>query len=131
MRTFSFVLASLFTLAACASEPKRLPPALDPSSPEAPEAPLADLPTTLASTPAPRPSDPHANHGASQAPSGKDDAGTTVYTCPMDPEVRSTTEGRCPKCGMKLVPEKKPAQQQPSQTPPSGHEQHGGHGAHP
>ena len=28
----------------------------------------------------------------------------TVYTCPMHPEVQSATPGRCPKCGMNLVP---------------------------
>jgi hypothetical protein len=33
------------------------------------------------------------------------DAGDAVYTCPMHPEVRSSTPGRCPKCGMDLVPE--------------------------
>lgn len=27
-----------------------------------------------------------------------------MYTCPMHPEVRQETEGKCPKCGMKLVP---------------------------
>src|SRR3989449_1365446 len=31
-------------------------------------------------------------------------ADPTVYTCPMHPEVRSTSPGTCPKCGMKLVP---------------------------
>src|SRR2546429_667946 len=30
--------------------------------------------------------------------------GSTIYTCPMHPEVRSTSPGTCPKCGMKLVP---------------------------
>ena len=29
----------------------------------------------------------------------------TVYTCPMHPEIRGTEEGKCPKCGMFLVPE--------------------------
>ncbi|ASJ73365.1 Copper-transporting P-type ATPase [Granulosicoccus antarcticus IMCC3135] len=29
----------------------------------------------------------------------------TIYTCSMHPEVRSTEEGSCPKCGMFLVPE--------------------------
>src|SRR6056297_899135 len=29
----------------------------------------------------------------------------TVYTCPMHPEIRDTEEGKCPKCGMFLVPE--------------------------
>ncbi|MGQ0504540.1 MAG: heavy metal translocating P-type ATPase [Myxococcaceae bacterium] len=31
-------------------------------------------------------------------------AGTT-YVCPMDPEVRQSTQGACPKCGMALEPE--------------------------
>ena len=31
----------------------------------------------------------------------------TVYTCPMHPEVRQNKPGNCPKCGMKLEPEKK------------------------
>jgi RND family efflux transporter MFP subunit len=30
----------------------------------------------------------------------------TVYTCVMHPEVRSDKPGKCPKCGMDLVPEK-------------------------
>jgi uncharacterized membrane protein YraQ (UPF0718 family) len=34
-----------------------------------------------------------------------DHGGHAMYTCPMHPEVRSTTPGRCPKCGMDLVPE--------------------------
>jgi hypothetical protein len=28
----------------------------------------------------------------------------TVYTCPMHPEVIAQRPGRCPKCGMSLVP---------------------------
>ena len=30
--------------------------------------------------------------------------GGTIYTCPMHPEVRQDHPGRCPKCGMHLVP---------------------------
>ncbi len=33
-----------------------------------------------------------------------------LYTCPMHPEVISDTPGSCPKCGMKLVPEKPEAE---------------------
>jgi hypothetical protein len=42
------------------------------------------------------------------APHGEDDhehGGVATYTCPMHPEVRSSTPGRCPKCGMDLVRE--------------------------
>ena len=30
----------------------------------------------------------------------------TLYTCPMHPEVVSKEPGKCPKCGMTLVPRK-------------------------
>jgi hypothetical protein len=30
------------------------------------------------------------------------------YTCPMHPDVHSTTPGKCPKCGMDLQPREKP-----------------------
>src|SRR5919206_938459 len=30
--------------------------------------------------------------------------GTVVYSCPMHPEVVSLVEGKCPQCGMKLMP---------------------------
>ncbi len=29
----------------------------------------------------------------------------TVYTCPMHSEVRQPSPGKCPKCGMTLMPE--------------------------
>ena len=28
-----------------------------------------------------------------------------LYLCPMHPEVRQPTSGKCPKCGMDLLPE--------------------------
>src|SRR5213594_1155617 len=31
-------------------------------------------------------------------------ADTTTYTCPMHPEIRSTSPGTCPICGMRIVP---------------------------
>lgn len=34
----------------------------------------------------------------------KKPAGKNLYTCPMHPEVISDAPGRCPKCGMDLVP---------------------------
>ncbi|MEE1946498.1 multicopper oxidase domain-containing protein [Pedobacter sp. KR3-3] len=35
----------------------------------------------------------------------------SIYTCPMHPEVRESKPGKCPKCGMKLVPEKATAKE--------------------
>lgn len=37
--------------------------------------------------------------------SGKIDSSKIIYTCPMHPEVKSDKPGKCPKCGMNLVPE--------------------------
>jgi uncharacterized membrane protein YraQ (UPF0718 family) len=56
---------------------------------------------------APPDGDEH-EHGGAASPTGgsaKDSGGDATYTCPMHPEVRSSTPGRCPKCGMDLVPE--------------------------
>ncbi len=39
-------------------------------------------------------SDVHEEHSSSKI----------VYTCPMHPEVKSKTSGRCPACGMELIP---------------------------
>src|SRR5947208_3241485 len=41
--------------------------------------------------------DDHSNHHHVNAD-------PTIYACPMHPEIRSTSPGTCPKCGMKLVP---------------------------
>ena len=32
-------------------------------------------------------------------------SGARLYTCPMHPDVRQPNMGKCPKCGMDLVPE--------------------------
>jgi FtsP/CotA-like multicopper oxidase with cupredoxin domain len=34
--------------------------------------------------------------------------GAVIYVCPMHPEVISETEGSCPECGMKLMPQAAP-----------------------
>src|SRR3989344_3541434 len=47
----------------------------------------------------------------------------TVYTCPMHPEVKQDNPGRCPECGMNLVPMKKNS----SPMIHKGHEKHQGH----
>ena len=45
-------------------------------------------------------------HTAVDTPeTAKPDDGSDVYVCPMDPEVRESKPGACPKCGMALEPE--------------------------
>ena len=68
---------------------------------------------------APAPAAEHGHdHGGTTPPAKKDKAGetdkakkpsATVYTCSMHPEITSDKPGKCPKCGMKLVP-KEPAE---------------------
>src|SRR5438876_1109139 len=41
-------------------------------------------------------------------------AGTTIYTCPMHPEIRRPGPGTCPKCGMALGPRTVTAEEGPN-----------------
>jgi Cu+-exporting ATPase len=50
-----------------------------------------------APTAAPPPTNPNQDQSAGR--------GTVTYVCPMDPEVRESKPGACPKCGMALEPE--------------------------
>jgi hypothetical protein len=54
------------------------------------------------------PSNPSAPEGVAPPSAMNDtgDAGAAVYACPMHPEVTAPVPGRCPKCGMNLVPRK-------------------------
>ena len=119
MRRTLVALTSILSFAACISEPKRLPAAMDPSNPDAPEAPAAALPTAFAAFTPERPVPANAPAAAAS------DAGVTLYTCPMHPEVRSHHPGTCPKCGM--GPE--PTDAGRSGSAPLGHAL--GHGEHP
>ena len=50
----------------------------------------------------------------------------TTYTCPMHPEVEQPTPGKCPKCGMDLVP-RKPEEHEQKGRPHEGEMAEGNH----
>ena len=117
-------------LAGCASEPPPRPARIDPSNPAAQESqPLDVAALSPAASPADNaartaePADEHQHgaepaasghqHGESSPTSGKPEE-KAMYTCPMDADVVSDKPGRCPKCGMNLVPKK------PAETAPKG-----------
>jgi FtsP/CotA-like multicopper oxidase with cupredoxin domain len=56
---------------------------------------------------------------------GGDDSRASSYVCPMHPEVTSTEQDDCPKCGMKLIPADDAPD--PGEGAHAGHE-HGDHG---
>lgn len=59
---------------------------------------------------------------------GQQPGGPGQYTCPMHPAVRSDQPGRCPKCGMNLVP--LPASAQTLAAPAGGPTLSAGQGDH-
>ena len=120
-------LASLQLIACGGSLPPRSA-ALDPSNVDGPESSPLSVPlfaTDSAASSQSEGADPetsgeehaahnhttthgHATHGGAPAPpeQSKESEKAAVYTCPMHPEVISSAPGKCPKCGMKLVPKK-------------------------
>jgi hypothetical protein len=91
----------------------------DPSNPSAPE---GVLPTPAGAT-SPGPANPvhdldasgeHAGHqhqhgttsSTREVVASENGDPASVYVCAMHPDVTSSAPGRCPKCGMDLVPKK-------------------------
>ncbi len=113
MRTTVLVCLAGLWAAGCASV--GLPEVKDtsPASPAGAEAPTPAPSETLRIAPPEEPVKPGAAPAASpSAPQGQEaqtpPSAAVSYTCPMHPEVVSKDPGKCPKCGMALVP-KQPA----------------------
>ena len=111
----------VFVPIGCAASTKNDPITADhPANPAAPESPLPARPDTLAL-------------GQSAVPAPGENDATKVdvlfYTCPMHKEVVSSAPGKCPKCGMKLVP-KIASSQMAAPQPDGAAPEHTGHGGH-
>lgn len=106
MRKLAMCLFAVIAVA-CADGTVPPPNASHPASPNAPEGAGYVAPASSAAAPAtttPMDHSGHAGHGAAASTSASSEK--VVYTCPMHPEVISDTPGKCPKCGMTLVPKK-------------------------
>src|SRR5256885_394598 len=126
MRIHAIAFAALILAIGCSAELIERPPANDPTSVAAAEAPYRPPPSyqpdPLLSPVPPKSAEPpptgkeqvHSptatppgNPPMREEPGGKSPAHHhVVYTCPMHPEVRQSQPGKCPKCGMTLVPAK-------------------------
>lgn len=99
MKTLVFLCCIVLVAAACSVQDAAPPLAPDhPASPHA-ESGLEPEPTdTLVPSARPGLDAPTASGGDRM--SGQAD----TFTCPMHPEIRAARPGRCPKCGMDLIP---------------------------
>ncbi|MGH7145083.1 MAG: heavy metal-binding domain-containing protein [Planctomycetota bacterium] len=97
-------------------EPARVEtPITHPANPAAASAPVEPRSNTLQIAPTPSSqTDGGAQSGPPLQPVPHEPAGetpatagaATTYTCPMHPQIHSKVPGKCPICGMTLVPEK-------------------------
>lgn len=91
---------TLFAIGAigCVGDP--LPQSHSPRDPANPEAPEVAMPPATPARPMPD------SMGSARASEMTASDPGVIYTCPMHPEVQESAPGRCPKCGMTLVPKK-------------------------
>jgi Cu(I)/Ag(I) efflux system membrane fusion protein len=109
------VLAPEAAPAASAAAP---PPASAPLSASAPPSSSASAPSSVSATATAKPAGHVHAGGAAPADAGSP-AVSGGYTCPMHPDVHTDAPGRCPYCGMDLVPVSPPkSDSAPSDTAP-------------
>jgi hypothetical protein len=96
IRRSLLIALGLLAVSGCRERtPEVVVPAGHPADPSATAAPASPASTTLALDAAAPAATPMAPPTAES------------YTCPMHPEIVRSAPGKCPKCGMKLVPKTK------------------------
>ena len=89
-------------LNAAACSPGPMPVSQSPKDPSNPTAEEGVPPLALLASATP----PELGQGSRNNASADSGPASAVYTCPMHPDVTSSSPGRCAKCGMDLVPKK-------------------------
>ena len=115
-----FLIVAILWIAACSSSrptPVRdggTPPAQPAATPAflSPDEFDAASPISVAEAEKAR-AEPHGEahaeaHAEPHADAHAEEHADTTYVCPMHPDVTSHAPGKCPKCGMQLVPRRKP-----------------------
>ena len=99
-------LLYLTLLTGCASQTFQIPLSdNDPANPNAPESTFSPRPNLLqAEVPVTAEQTPTEPTSSTDLPT----TAPTMFTCPMHPEIVQSSLGRCPKCGMRLVPAEPP-----------------------
>jgi hypothetical protein len=118
MRSFvlAFISLGAALLVACVST-RAEPSVGDPANSQTETVALPSVGAALAAgfeplpaaNPADRATEDHATHQHASTATPQGDA--TEYTCPMHPEIVRDAPGKCPICGMDLVPKKPKAKQ--------------------
>ncbi|MBI2471342.1 MAG: hypothetical protein HYV59_08890 [Planctomycetes bacterium] len=93
-------------LIGCTSQTIQIPQsAQNPANPSAPEAAFTPRPDWFRTDTSVSPEKPATEL---TPPPGTLTTTPAIYTCPMHPEVIQSSQGRCPDCGMRLIPKEPP-----------------------
>ncbi len=110
-KTLIWIALATGALGGCAAPQVAPADRMHPANADAPASTLPGPITTLSveePVTASAPSLPRHEMSEQPPPTSPTSTAARLYTCPMHPEVVSDKPGKCPKCGMELVPKNGP-----------------------